>query len=150
MGAHAGVFMTGACPPPAAGKGLVEAAHFCYLMAHVPFGHYTVKTDHLALLGSSHRYVIFWGKGNRKDVFWGIDLALVGFHASIFLCEFQLPPVPSSGVVFCTGLGKEIPSGCCITPPGGLWWELVPLCCIVHLWPLGGALGPRPGTVIKC
>ncbi|XP_035931714.1 protein transport protein Sec16B isoform X1 [Halichoerus grypus] len=37
-----------------AGKGLVEAAHFCYLMAHVPFGHYTVKTDHLALLGSNH------------------------------------------------------------------------------------------------
>ncbi|XP_023387038.1 protein transport protein Sec16B [Pteropus vampyrus] len=46
-----------------AGKGLVEAAHFCYLMAHVPFGHYTVKTDHLALLGSSHRYATFWGKG---------------------------------------------------------------------------------------
>ncbi|XP_036878247.2 protein transport protein Sec16B isoform X2 [Manis javanica] len=37
-----------------AAKGLVEAAHFCYLMAHVPFGHYTVKTDHLTLLGSSH------------------------------------------------------------------------------------------------
>ncbi|XP_066117314.1 protein transport protein Sec16B isoform X1 [Saccopteryx bilineata] len=37
-----------------AGKGLVEAAHFCYLVAHVPFGYYTVKTDHLALLGSSH------------------------------------------------------------------------------------------------
>ncbi|XP_047377683.1 protein transport protein Sec16B isoform X1 [Sciurus carolinensis] len=37
-----------------AGKGLVAAAHFCYLMAHEPFGHYTVKTDHLALLGSSH------------------------------------------------------------------------------------------------
>ncbi|XP_008046169.1 protein transport protein Sec16B [Carlito syrichta] len=37
-----------------AGKGLVEAAHFCYLMAHVPFGHYTVKTDRLALLGSGH------------------------------------------------------------------------------------------------
>ncbi|PNI67536.1 SEC16B isoform 4, partial [Pan troglodytes] len=37
-----------------AGKGLVEAAHFCYLVAHVPFGHYTVKTDHLVLLGSSH------------------------------------------------------------------------------------------------
>ncbi|XP_041518570.1 protein transport protein Sec16B isoform X1 [Microtus oregoni] len=37
-----------------AGKGLVEASHFCYLTAHVPFGHYTVKTDHLALLGSSH------------------------------------------------------------------------------------------------
>ncbi|XP_006867162.1 PREDICTED: protein transport protein Sec16B [Chrysochloris asiatica] len=38
-----------------AGKGLVEAAHFCYLVAHMPFGYYTVKTDHLTLLGSSHR-----------------------------------------------------------------------------------------------
>ncbi|XP_025246170.1 protein transport protein Sec16B isoform X2 [Theropithecus gelada] len=66
-----------------AGKGLVEAAHFCYLMAHVPFGHYTVKTDHLVLLGSSHRYVT-WEKGNRKDVFQGIVLALVGFYESIF------------------------------------------------------------------
>ncbi|XP_075383932.1 protein transport protein Sec16B [Tenrec ecaudatus] len=37
-----------------AGKGLVEAAHFCYLTAHTPFGYYTVKTDRLALLGSSH------------------------------------------------------------------------------------------------
>ncbi|KAM4860743.1 protein transport protein Sec16B [Thomomys bottae] len=37
-----------------AGKGLVEASHFCYLMAHVPFGHYPVKTDHLVLLGRSH------------------------------------------------------------------------------------------------
>ncbi|KAK2497238.1 hypothetical protein MC885_012856 [Smutsia gigantea] len=37
-----------------AAKGLVEAAHFCYLVAHVPFGHYMVKTDHLVLLGSSH------------------------------------------------------------------------------------------------
>ncbi|XP_069932725.1 protein transport protein Sec16B isoform X1 [Oryctolagus cuniculus] len=37
-----------------ASKGLVEAAHFCYLMAQVPFGHYTVNADRLALLGSSH------------------------------------------------------------------------------------------------
>lgn len=37
-----------------AGKGLVAAAHFCYLMAPVPFGHYTVKTDHLTLVGSNH------------------------------------------------------------------------------------------------
>ncbi|XP_007667113.2 protein transport protein Sec16B [Ornithorhynchus anatinus] len=37
-----------------AGKGLVEAAHICYLMARVPFGHYARKTDHLTLLGSSH------------------------------------------------------------------------------------------------
>ncbi|XP_063154555.1 protein transport protein Sec16B isoform X3 [Candoia aspera] len=36
-----------------AGKGLIEAAHFCYLMANVPFGHYQVQTDYMVLLGSS-------------------------------------------------------------------------------------------------
>ncbi|XP_053105696.1 protein transport protein Sec16B isoform X3 [Hemicordylus capensis] len=36
-----------------AGKGLIEAAHFCYLTVNIPFGHYGVKTDHLVLLGSS-------------------------------------------------------------------------------------------------
>lgn len=133
MGAHAGVFVTGACPPPAAGKGLVEAAHFCYLMAHVPFGYYTVKTDHLALLGSSHRYVI-WGKGNRKDVFWGISLALVGLHSSIFWCEFQLPPVPSSGVVFCRA--RRCPAGAASHHQvafRGNWCPCVVLCTSGHL-----------------
>ncbi|PKU39123.1 protein transport protein sec16b [Limosa lapponica baueri] len=38
-----------------AGKGAVEAAHFCYLMADIPFGYYGVKADRMALLGSSHR-----------------------------------------------------------------------------------------------
>ncbi|XP_015281194.1 PREDICTED: protein transport protein Sec16B [Gekko japonicus] len=37
-----------------AGKGLTEAAHFCYLMGNVPFGHFGVKTQHhMGLLGSS-------------------------------------------------------------------------------------------------
>ncbi|XP_074858745.1 protein transport protein Sec16B isoform X1 [Carettochelys insculpta] len=35
-----------------AGRGFIEAAHFCYLMANIPFGHYGVKTDRMALLGS--------------------------------------------------------------------------------------------------
>ncbi|NWX13967.1 SC16B protein, partial [Aegotheles bennettii] len=38
-----------------AGRGAVEAAHFCYLMADVPFGYFGVKADRMALLGSSHR-----------------------------------------------------------------------------------------------
>lgn len=38
-----------------ASKGAVEAAHFCYLMADIPFGYYGAKTDRMALLGSSHR-----------------------------------------------------------------------------------------------
>ncbi|KFP74980.1 Protein transport protein Sec16B, partial [Acanthisitta chloris] len=38
-----------------ASKGAVEAAHFCYLMADIPFGYFGVKTDRMALLGSSHR-----------------------------------------------------------------------------------------------
>ena len=62
-------FLTGARSSPAAGKGMVEAAHFCYLVARVPFGHYTVKTDHLALLGSSHRYAICRGTGAGKGSF---------------------------------------------------------------------------------
>ncbi|NXY87542.1 SC16B protein, partial [Alcedo cyanopectus] len=37
-----------------AGKGAIEAAHFCYLMADVPFGYFGVKADRMALLGSSH------------------------------------------------------------------------------------------------
>ncbi|NXN10859.1 SC16B protein, partial [Indicator maculatus] len=38
-----------------AGKGAVEAAHFCYLMADIPFGYFGSKADRMALLGSSHR-----------------------------------------------------------------------------------------------
>ncbi|XP_027759073.1 protein transport protein Sec16B-like [Empidonax traillii] len=38
-----------------ASKGAVEAAHFCYLMADIPFGYFGHKADRMALLGSSHR-----------------------------------------------------------------------------------------------
>ncbi|KFV15769.1 Protein transport protein Sec16B, partial [Tauraco erythrolophus] len=38
-----------------AGRGAVEAAHFCYLMADVPFGYFGAKADRMVLLGSSHR-----------------------------------------------------------------------------------------------
>ncbi|KAG8518657.1 LOW QUALITY PROTEIN: Protein transport protein Sec16A [Galemys pyrenaicus] len=37
-----------------ASKGLLEAAHFCYLMAQVGFGVYTKKTAKLVLIGSNH------------------------------------------------------------------------------------------------
>uniref|UniRef100_A0A8V5FT82 Protein transport protein sec16 n=1 Tax=Melopsittacus undulatus TaxID=13146 RepID=A0A8V5FT82_MELUD len=37
------------------GKGSVEAAHFCYLMADIPFGYFGMKADRMVLLGSSHR-----------------------------------------------------------------------------------------------
>ncbi|XP_030063498.1 protein transport protein Sec16A isoform X3 [Microcaecilia unicolor] len=35
-------------------KGLLEAAHFCYLMAQIGFGVYTKKTTKLVLIGSNH------------------------------------------------------------------------------------------------
>ncbi|NXH44871.1 SC16B protein, partial [Dicaeum eximium] len=38
-----------------ASKGAVEAAHFCYLVADIPFGYFGAKADRMALLGSSHR-----------------------------------------------------------------------------------------------
>ncbi|KAM9218207.1 protein transport protein Sec16A isoform 4-T4 [Leptosomus discolor] len=37
-----------------ASKGLLDAAHFCYLMAQVGFGVYTRKTTKLVLIGSNH------------------------------------------------------------------------------------------------
>ncbi|XP_016066522.1 PREDICTED: protein transport protein Sec16A isoform X2 [Miniopterus natalensis] len=37
-----------------ASKGLLDAAHFCYLMAEVGFGVYTKKTTKLVLIGSNH------------------------------------------------------------------------------------------------
>nr|XP_020650457.1 protein transport protein Sec16A [Pogona vitticeps] len=37
-----------------ASKGLLDAAHFCYLMAQVGFGVYTKKTAKLVLIGSNH------------------------------------------------------------------------------------------------
>ncbi|XP_030289918.1 protein transport protein Sec16B isoform X2 [Sparus aurata] len=38
-----------------ASKGLLHAAHVCYLTASAPFGVFTQKSDRLVLLGSSHR-----------------------------------------------------------------------------------------------
>lgn len=43
------------CSVSPASKGLLDAAHFCYLMAQVGFGAYTKKTAKLVLIGSSHR-----------------------------------------------------------------------------------------------
>ncbi|XP_072489037.1 protein transport protein Sec16A isoform X3 [Notamacropus eugenii] len=37
-----------------ASKGLLDAAHFCYLMAQIGFGVYTKKTTKLVLVGSNH------------------------------------------------------------------------------------------------
>uniref|UniRef100_A0A8C8R8C4 Protein transport protein sec16 n=1 Tax=Pelusios castaneus TaxID=367368 RepID=A0A8C8R8C4_9SAUR len=37
-----------------ASKGLLDAAHFCYLMAQMGFGVYTKKTTKLVLIGSNH------------------------------------------------------------------------------------------------
>lgn len=39
-----------------ASKGLLDAAHFCYLMAQVGFGVFTKKSTKMVLIGSNHRY----------------------------------------------------------------------------------------------
>uniref|UniRef100_A0A8D2E0Y5 Protein transport protein sec16 n=1 Tax=Sciurus vulgaris TaxID=55149 RepID=A0A8D2E0Y5_SCIVU len=41
-----------------ASKGLLDAAHFCYLMAQVGFGVYTKKTTKLVLIGSNHSTLV--------------------------------------------------------------------------------------------
>ncbi|XP_041095628.1 protein transport protein Sec16A-like isoform X3 [Polyodon spathula] len=42
-----------------ASKGLMDAAHFCYMMAQVGFGVYTKKSTKLVLLGSNHSLPFF-------------------------------------------------------------------------------------------
>lgn len=39
----------------AASKGLIDAAHFCYLMAQVGLGVFTKKSTKMVLIGSNHR-----------------------------------------------------------------------------------------------
>lgn len=38
-----------------ASKGLIDAAHFCYLMAQTDLGVYTKKSTKMVLIGSNHR-----------------------------------------------------------------------------------------------
>lgn len=40
---------------PSASKGLIDAAHFCYMMAQVGLGVYTKKSTKMVLIGSNHR-----------------------------------------------------------------------------------------------
>lgn len=142
--------LTRACSPPTAGKGLVEAAHFCYLMAHVPFGYYTVKTDYLALLGSSHRYAHLLGDrewGGRLPGDWFRPSWVSWLHFSIVLCEFSAAADGFSAQVGSglRGAGKSATShrqgssGPGLAPGSS---ELVPVGWIMPLWPLGGALAP--------
>lgn len=42
-------------PVSSASRGLLDAAHFCYLMAQLGLGVYTRKTTKLVLIGSNHR-----------------------------------------------------------------------------------------------
>ncbi|XP_019355856.1 protein transport protein Sec16B isoform X3 [Alligator mississippiensis] len=85
-----------------AGKGLIEAAHFCYLMADVPFGHYGVKTDHMALLGSSHcqTFVQFATTESiqRTEIFEYCQL--LG-HPKSFIFTFQ-------ALYYCEGIGTAL------------------------------------------
>ena len=142
--------LTQACSPPTAGKGLVEAAHFCYLMAHVPFGYYTVKTDYLALLGSSHRYASLLGDrewGGRLPGDWVSPSWVSWLPFSMVSCEFS---AAADGFSAQVGSGlrdarKSAASHCQGSSgpdlaPGS--YELGPVGCIVPLWPLGGALAP--------
>nr|Q6AW68.1 RecName: Full=Protein transport protein Sec16B; AltName: Full=Regucalcin gene promoter region-related protein p117; Short=RGPR-p117; AltName: Full=SEC16 homolog B [Gallus gallus]BAD34968.1 regucalcin gene promotor region related protein [Gallus gallus] len=74
-----------------AGKGAVEAAHFCYLMADIPFGYFGVKADRMALLGSSHRqaFTQFATKEaiQRMEIF---EYCQQLRHPTSFLLPFQV------------------------------------------------------------
>ncbi|KAM6305715.1 protein transport protein Sec16B-like [Aegotheles albertisi] len=76
-----------------AGRGAVEAAHFCYLMADVPFGYFGVKADRMALLGSSHRTSPSL-PGQRPSRGWKSSSTARGYNSPNPSCS------PSSAVVY--------------------------------------------------
>ncbi|KAI4563470.1 hypothetical protein MJT46_019826, partial [Ovis ammon polii x Ovis aries] len=92
-----------------AGKGLVEAAHFCYLMAHVPFGYYTVKTDYLALLGSSHRS---WQSTDFQEVlspllsFWPCSSSQV--YKLLYASRLADYGLTSQALHYCEAIGTAL------------------------------------------
>lgn len=56
-----------------ASKGLLDAAHFCYLMAQVGFGVYTRKTTKLVLIGSNHRFGFFFLNTTSSMQKWKLE-----------------------------------------------------------------------------
>uniref|UniRef100_A0A8D0H1L9 SEC16 homolog B, endoplasmic reticulum export factor n=1 Tax=Sphenodon punctatus TaxID=8508 RepID=A0A8D0H1L9_SPHPU len=92
-----------------AGKGLIEAAHFCYLMANVTLGCYRVRTDRVVLLGSSQETDCI----QRTEVFEYCQL--LG-HPKAFIPAFQMYKLlyasrladyglPSQALHYCEGIG---------------------------------------------
>lgn len=53
----------------AASKGLIDAAHFCYLMAQVGLGFFTKKSTKMVLIGSNHRLETQAGTHSYKGPF---------------------------------------------------------------------------------
>lgn len=77
-----------------ASKGLLDAAHFCYLMAQVGFGVYTRKTTKLVLIGSNHRFGFFflmqnWKLNGFRD--WVALLPLSSLVTSVFWDNCLMP-----------------------------------------------------------
>uniref|UniRef100_A0A8C6XU72 Protein transport protein sec16 n=1 Tax=Naja naja TaxID=35670 RepID=A0A8C6XU72_NAJNA len=83
-----------------ASKGLLDAAHFCYLMAQEGFGVYTKKTTKLVLIGANHRCVC----GSFQFSSLGIELP-----------PWFLPPLSlkSQAFHYCEVISKAI-----LTNPG--------------------------------
>uniref|UniRef100_A0A8C3HMV1 Protein transport protein sec16 n=1 Tax=Chrysemys picta bellii TaxID=8478 RepID=A0A8C3HMV1_CHRPI len=103
-----------------AGRGLIEAAHFCYLMANVPFGHYGVKTDHIVLLGSdpSQTFVQFAKTESilRTEIF---EYCQMLGHPKSFILSFQVYKLlyaarladyglTSQALHYCEGIGTAL------------------------------------------
>uniref|UniRef100_A0A8D0H2Q2 Protein transport protein sec16 n=1 Tax=Sphenodon punctatus TaxID=8508 RepID=A0A8D0H2Q2_SPHPU len=100
-----------------AGKGLIEAAHFCYLMANVTLGCYRVRTDRVVLLGSSQDQT--FAQFARTDCIQRTEVfeycQLLG-HPKAFIPAFQMYKLlyasrladyglPSQALHYCEGIG---------------------------------------------
>ncbi|XP_077188604.1 protein transport protein Sec16B isoform X2 [Paroedura picta] len=104
-----------------AGKGFTEAAHFCYLMGNVPFGHFGVKThQHLVLLGSNQSQALVQFVKlediHRTEIFEYCQL--LG-HPKAFIPSFQVYKLiyaarlvdyglPAQALHYCEGAGMAL------------------------------------------
>lgn len=71
----------------AASKGLLDAAHFCYLMAQVGLGVFTKKSTKMVLIGSNHRLEI----GRERELVWSHVVLLGHTSTTAFLFVCSLP-----------------------------------------------------------
>lgn len=83
----------------AASKGLLDAAHFCYLMAQVGLGVFTKKSTKMVLIGSNHRLGMgIRGLCDHKWLFYTTNQPHLSIFSPVWPSPNLQPTKPSRGL----------------------------------------------------